>query len=68
MEIVAKVVAIEFKEYPVVHVSSWPLYFAPYFPMHHAIQTASAGLAFALKCFVVNAVSRISEAYIEAVA
>jgi len=54
--------------YPVVHVASWPSYFAPYFPMHHAIQTASAGLAYSLKCFAVNAVARISEAYIDAVA
>ena len=53
--------------YPVVHVASWPFYFAPYFPMHHAIHTASAGLAYSLKCFAVNAVARISEAYIEAV-
>lgn len=56
------------QRYPVVHVASWPLYFHPYFPMHHAIVTASAGLAFALKCFVVNAVSRIPIAYIDAVA
>lgn len=55
-------------QYPVVHVSSWPLYFAPYFPMHHAIHTASAGLAYSLKCFVVNAVSRIPLTYIDAVA
>lgn len=54
--------------YPVVHVASWPSYFADYFPMHHAIHTASAGLAYSLKCFAVNAVSRISEAYIEEVA
>lgn len=54
--------------YPVVHVASWPSYFADYFPMHHAIQTASAGLAYSLKCFAINAVSRISEAYIEEVA
>lgn len=53
--------------YPVVHIASWPAYFAPYFPMHHAIQTASAGVAYSLKCFVINAVSRISEAYIDAV-
>lgn len=56
------------QHYPVVHVSSWPLYFHPYFPMHHAITTASAGLAYSLKCFVVNAVSRIPTTYIDAVA
>ncbi|WP_322027899.1 carbon-nitrogen hydrolase family protein [Burkholderia sp. BCC1977] len=56
------------RSYPVVHVASWPTYFAPYFPMHHSIVTTTAGLAYSLKCFVVNAVSRIPEAYIEAVA
>lgn len=55
------------QHYPVVHVSSWPLYFHPYFPMHHAIVTASCGLAYSLKCFVVNAVSRIPTTYIDAV-
>lgn len=55
------------QHYPVVHVSSWPLYFHPYFPMHHAIVTASTGLAYSLKCFVVNAVSRIPASYIDAV-
>ncbi|MFE7420273.1 nitrilase-related carbon-nitrogen hydrolase [Rhodococcus sp. NPDC057529] len=54
--------------YPVVHVSSWPAYFYPYFPMHHAIQTASAGLAYSLKTFVVASVARIPENYIDAVA
>lgn len=54
--------------YPVVHVASWPYYFGPFLPMHHVIQTASAGLAYSLKCFVVNSVSRISEAFIDAVA
>lgn len=53
--------------YPVVHVASWPFYFAPYFPMHHAIHTATAGLAYSLKCFAVSAVARIPEAYIDAV-
>ncbi|SED91660.1 nitrilase-related carbon-nitrogen hydrolase [Rhodococcus koreensis] len=54
--------------YPVVHVASWPYYFHPYFPMHHAITTAGAGCAYTLKSFVVAAVSRIPEGYIEAVA
>lgn len=55
------------QHYPVVHVSSWPYYFHPFFPMHHAIITASSGLAYSLKCFVVNAVSRIPEEYIDVV-
>lgn len=54
--------------YPVVHVASWPFYFGPFLPMHHVIHTASAGLAYSLKCFALNSVSRISEAYIDAVA
>ena len=54
--------------YPVVHVASWPMYFYPYFHMQHSILTASAGLAYALKCFVVNSVARIPIAYVEAVA
>lgn len=54
--------------YPVVHVASWPFYFGPFVPMHHVIQTASAGLAYSLKCFAISSVSRISEAYIDAVA
>lgn len=53
------------KSYPVVHVASWPFYFGPFLPMHHVIHTASAGLAYSLKCFVLSSVSRISEAYIE---
>lgn len=56
------------QSYPVVHVASWPAYFGPFVPMHHVIQTASAGLAYSLKCFAVNAVSRISQEYIDAVA
>ncbi|GHD21099.1 nitrilase-related carbon-nitrogen hydrolase [Tianweitania populi] len=54
--------------YPVVHVASWPAYFGPGVTLQHAIQTASAGLAYSLKCFVLSAVLRLSDAYIEAVA
>ncbi|WP_433706538.1 nitrilase-related carbon-nitrogen hydrolase [Paraburkholderia sacchari] len=54
--------------YPVVHVASWPFYFHPYFPMHHAIRTATAGVAYTLKSFAIGAVARIPEGYIEAVA
>lgn len=54
------------KSYPVVHVASWPYYFGPFLPMHHVIHTASAGLAYSLKCFVVSSVSRIPLEYIEA--
>lgn len=54
--------------YPLVHVASWPLYFAPPLPMGEAIRTATAGLAYSLKCFVINSISRIPQDYIEAVA
>jgi nitrilase len=54
--------------YPLVHVASWPLYFAPPLPMSEAILTATGGLAYSLKCFVINSVSRIPQAYIDAVA
>lgn len=54
--------------YPVVHVAAWPYYFSPFFPMHHAISTASAGVAYSLKTFVVAAVSRIPEGYADEVA
>ncbi len=54
--------------YPLVHVASWPLYFAPPLPMSEAILTATRGLAYSLKCFVINSVSRIPQAYIDAVA
>ncbi|QLQ10884.1 MAG: nitrilase/cyanide hydratase and apolipoprotein N-acyltransferase [Nocardioidaceae bacterium] len=53
--------------YPVIHVAAWPSYFYDYFPMRHAIHTASAGLAYSLKAFVINSASRISEEYIKEV-
>lgn len=53
--------------YPVVHVASWPSYFGPPVPMEYAISTASAGLAYAMKSFVVSSVLRIPMAYIDAV-
>lgn len=34
-------------------------------PMRHAIHTASAGLAYSLKAFVINSVLRISQEYIK---
>jgi nitrilase len=53
--------------YPVVHVASWPSFFATPWPMHDAVRIASAGIAYSLKCFVVSSVTRISEAFIDAV-
>lgn len=54
-------------KYPVVHVASWPSYFAPYAPMHHTIHTAAVSVAYSMRAFVVASVARISEAYIDAV-
>ncbi len=62
--------------YPVVHVASWPFYFAQHVPMddptyitmRHGIATSTGGLAYALKTFVISAVSRLPERYIEEVA
>ena len=54
------------RAYPTVHVSSWPQHFSPELEIGHAIGTVSAGLAYSLKCFVVNAVSTISPEMIEA--
>lgn len=52
-------------QYPLVHVASWPAYFRPGVPMHHAVSTATAGLAYALKSYAIASVSRISDSYLE---
>lgn len=46
--------------YPTVHVASWPQHFSPELGMREAIRVASRGLAYSLKCFVINAVATIS--------
>lgn len=46
--------------YPTVHVASWPQHFSPELGMADALLVASRGLAYSLKCFVVNAVSPVS--------
>lgn len=48
------------RDYPVVHVASWPQHFSPEVPMQPVIDLVSAGLAYSLKAFVMNAVSTVS--------
>lgn len=48
------------RDYPVVHVASWPQHFSAGVPMQPVISLVSAGLAYSLKAFVINAVSTIS--------
>lgn len=52
--------------YPMVHVASWPQHFSPELAMREAIRVASRGLAYSLKCFVLNAVSPISDVMVDA--
>lgn len=52
--------------YPTVHVAAWPQHFSPELAMREAIRVASRGLAYSLKCFVINAVTTISEEMISA--
>ncbi len=52
--------------YPTVHVASWPQHFSPELAMRESIRVVSRGLAYSLKCFVLNAVSTISPAMIDA--
>ena len=53
-------------EYPVVHVASWPQHFSASVPMPPVITMVSQGLAYSMKAFVINAVSTVSEAMLEA--
>jgi aliphatic nitrilase len=54
------------RAYPTVHVASWPQHFSPAVQMEPVIELVSKALAYSLKCFVVNAVTTISDAMIEA--
>jgi aliphatic nitrilase len=54
------------RAYPTVHVAAWPQHFSPAVPMDPVIDLVSRGLAYSLKCFVVNAVTTISDAMIAA--
>ncbi|KAF2158652.1 hypothetical protein M409DRAFT_38149 [Zasmidium cellare ATCC 36951] len=52
--------------YPVVHVASWPTHFAPGSDLENGIQNSTHGLAYSLKCFVLNCVGVIDEGAMEA--
>jgi nitrilase len=52
--------------YPSVHVAAWPPHFSPQIDMPEAIDFVSRSLAYSLKCFVINAVTLISEEMVEA--
>lgn len=52
-------------EYPVVHCTSWPTNFGMNSDMQTAIKLSTRAVAYTLKAYVVNSVSRISDSYIE---
>jgi nitrilase len=54
------------RSYPTVHVASWPQHFSRELRMQPVIELVSRGLAYSLKVFVMNAVTRIGEEMIEA--
>ncbi|RSM05240.1 hypothetical protein CEP52_006389 [Fusarium oligoseptatum] len=53
-------------DYPVVHVASWPTHFSPGIDMQDCILNSTRGLAYSLKCFVLNSVGVIGDDAIEA--
>ncbi len=53
-------------DYPVVHVASWPQHFNEGLAMQEALLVASRGLAYSLKCFVLNCVAVLDDAAIDA--
>lgn len=53
-------------KYPVIHVASWPTHFTPEIEMQSCILNSTRGLAYALKCFVINSVGVIDDDAIEA--
>lgn len=53
-------------EYPVVHATSWPSNFGLNSNMQNAIKLSTRAVAYTLKAYVVNSVSRISDTYIKA--
>ncbi|MBM3525696.1 MAG: carbon-nitrogen hydrolase family protein [Alphaproteobacteria bacterium] len=53
-------------DYPAVHVAAWPAHFmAPYW-MQNSILVATCGLAYQLKCFVINAAALVDDDLIRA--
>lgn len=52
--------------YPTVHIASWPQHFSPELPMGPVVELVSRGLAYSLKCFVINAVGTVTTEMIDA--
>lgn len=51
--------------YPLVHVASWPAHFGPTNVMQDNITVATRGLAYQMKCFVINSSGVITDDLIE---
>ncbi|OGA04842.1 MAG: hypothetical protein A3I00_01705 [Betaproteobacteria bacterium RIFCSPLOWO2_02_FULL_64_12] len=54
--------------YPVVHVAGWPAHFNSSYVMQESIMAATRGLAYQMKCFVINSSAVITDELIEAYA
>ncbi|KWX68220.1 carbon-nitrogen hydrolase family protein [Mycobacterium sp. NAZ190054] len=52
--------------YPTVHVASWPQHFSPALAIRPVVELVSRGLAYSLKCFVVNAVGTVTPEMVDA--
>lgn len=52
-------------EYPLVHVASWPGHFSSEMDMHECISVATRGLAYGVKCFVINSVALLDDTAID---
>lgn len=52
-------------EYPVVHVAGWPAHFNASYMMQDSIMAATRGLAYQLKCFLINSAAIITDDLIE---
>jgi nitrilase len=53
-------------DYPIVHVASWPAHFGPGLLMQDVVPVVSRGLAYSLKCFVINSVAVVDRGLQEA--
>jgi nitrilase len=52
--------------YPVVHIASWPAHFGPALLMQEVVALVTRGLAYSLKCFVINSVAVVDDNLLEA--
>jgi nitrilase len=53
-------------DYPIVHVASWPAHFGPALLMQDVVSLVSRGLAYSLKCFVINSVAVVDDSLLAA--